>query len=140
MNDPREQNDRDRQFEQRRRRVEQDRLIDEERYRERVRISSFGRKVRQGIWYLVGALELLLALRFVLRLAGANPENTFANSIYNLSNPFVTPFSTLFVSPATSGTSTFSQNIFDINLLIAMFAYLLLGFLVAWLVKILFSR
>jgi hypothetical protein len=137
MNDPQ---NRDRQFEQRKRRVEEKRLIDEERYRERVRISSFGRKIRQGIWYLVGALELLLALRFVLRLTGANPENTFASTIYNLSSPFVAPFSTLFVSPATSGTSTFSQNIFDVNLLISMFAYLLLGFLAAWLVQILFSR
>jgi uncharacterized protein YggT (Ycf19 family) len=94
----------------------------------------------QGIWFLIGALELLLALRFFLRLTGANPENTFASTIYNLSRPFVAPFSTLFVSPATSGTSTFGQNIFDVNILVAMVAYLLLGLLAAWLVKIIFSR
>lgn len=83
-------------------------------------------KFVQGVMYLVGALQILLGLRFLLRLTAANPENTFAEVIYGLSDPFVTPFSTLFISPTFNG----SRHIFDLNILVAMAAYLaLLGLL-----------
>lgn len=48
------------------------------------------------IWYIAGALLLLLAFRFVLALLGANPSNGFANFIYSTSHPFVAPFFGLF--------------------------------------------
>ncbi|WP_008308938.1 YggT family protein [Leptolyngbya sp. PCC 6406] len=87
-------------------------------------------KFVQGIIYLVVSLEVLLGLRFMLRLTAANPDNTFAGVIYGLSDPFVTPFSTLFISPTVSG----SQHIFDINVLVAMTAYLaLLGLFLGFL-------
>ncbi len=70
-------------------------------------------------------------LRFILRVTGANPDNTFAQFIYNLSAPFVAPFSTLFVSPTADG----GANIFDVNLLIAIVVYALLGSLAVWLVQ-----
>jgi YggT family protein len=87
-------------------------------------------KFVQGILYLVAALEVLLALRFMLRLTAANPDNTFASVIYGLSRPFVQPFSTLFISPTFNG----SLHILDLNVLVAMAAYmallaLFLGFL-----------
>ncbi|MEM6423985.1 MAG: YggT family protein [Cyanobacteria bacterium P01_H01_bin.119] len=94
--------------------------------------NAIAHKFEQGIYFLVGALELLLALRFILRLSSANPSNTFAGVIYGLSEPFVTPFSTLFISPTFNG----SANIFDVNLLIAMISYLVLMFLVVWLIRI----
>lgn len=86
--------------------------------------------VMNGIYFLVGALEVLLALRFCLRLLGANRDNTFAQVIYGFSEPFVAPFSTLFVSPVFGHGS----NIFDVNLLIAIAVYAILGGLTAWLV------
>lgn len=48
------------------------------------------------VWYLAGILLALLAIRFVLALLGANPANSFANFIYNVTSPFVRPFVTLF--------------------------------------------
>jgi len=81
--------------------------------------------IARAISYLVGALEVLLILRFLLRLFGANTENTFASFIYNLSEPFIAPFSTLFISPVTGG----GANIFDVNVLIAMIVYAILGWL-----------
>lgn len=83
-------------------------------------------KFLASLWYLVGALELLLGLRFFLLVTGANPENIFASVIYNLSDPFVAPFSNLFVSPAAAD----GRFIFDVNIIVAMLAYLLLTFLV----------
>ena len=87
------------------------------------------------IYYTVGALLILLLLRFLLRLFGANPENTFAQVIYGLSEPFVAPFSTLFISPASS-----SGPIFDVNLLVAMPVYALLAWLVGQLVRLIWSK
>lgn len=48
------------------------------------------------IWFLAGVLLVLLAFRFVLTLLGANPNNEFANFIYQTSYPFVAPFFNLF--------------------------------------------
>jgi len=112
------------------------RLEREEHRVARAQRSAVARKFEQAVYYLVGALELLLALRFLLRLTGANPENTFAQVIYGLSNSFVKPFSTLFISPTFNG----NQNIFDINLLVAMISYLVLMGLLIWLVRIIESR
>lgn len=86
-----------------------------------------------GVYYLIGALEILLVLRFVLRASGANIENSFAGFIYNLSGPFVAPFSTLFISPTAEG----ARYIFDLNLLAAMIAYGILGLLAGRLVRVL---
>ncbi|MFE4105251.1 YggT family protein [Almyronema epifaneia] len=116
--------------------TERQRLQREEHYLESAHQNAIARKFEQGIYFLVGALELLLLLRFILRLSGANPDNTFANIIYNLSQPFVTPFSTLFISPTFNG----NLNIFDVNLLVAMASYFVLMFLVIWLVRIVSSR
>ena len=109
--------------------------------REEVRVAGARRatiatKITQSLMYLVGALELLLAVRFVLRLTAANPDNTFADFIYNLSQPFVNPFSTLFISPTFNG----SEYIFDVNVLVAMAAYLILLFLAIWQIRILTNR
>ncbi len=73
----------------------------------------------RGIYYLGGALEILLSLRFLLQLLGANRDNLFARFIYNLSWAFATPFQNLFATP------TFSEgnNIFDTNIIVAMIAY-----------------
>ena len=87
-----------------------------------------------SIYWLAGMLEILLGLRFVLRLFGANPENEFARLINNLSAPFMAPFSTLFISP----TSDNRANIFDVNIVIAIIAYALLSYLTVSLVRFIF--
>jgi uncharacterized protein YggT (Ycf19 family) len=79
--------------------------------------------IRNTIILLIGALEILLALRFFLRISIANLDNAFAQLIFNLSDPFVAPFSTLFISPTNADAS----RIFDLNVLAAMVAYGLLG-------------
>jgi YggT family protein len=87
-----------------------------------------------SIFWLTGVLEVLLCMRFVLRLFGANPENWFAQLIDNLSAPLMVPFSTLFISPTTDA----GANIFDVNILIAIAAYALLSYLIVSLVKFIF--
>ncbi|MFN5398496.1 MAG: YggT family protein [Pseudanabaena sp.] len=115
---------------------------DEETFRLRQEESRLGSAQRSNtyfwiinsIYWLGGILEILLVLRFVLRLFGANPQNEFARLINNLSAPFIAPFSTLFISPTSEG----GANIFDVNIVIAIIAYALLSYLLVSLVRFIF--
>jgi uncharacterized protein YggT (Ycf19 family) len=111
-------------------------LRQEEQRLELARRTTTSNWIVNSIYFFVGLLEILLGLRFLLRVLGANTKNTFAQVIYNLSAPFVAPFSTLFVSPVTGG----GANIFDVNVLIAIVVYALLGWLAVWLVRLLQGR
>ncbi|MFP4008319.1 MAG: YggT family protein [Spirulinaceae cyanobacterium] len=118
------------------RKQEERRLREEEERLERARRQSILDKVINFIYYLVAALEVLLLIRFILRLSGANVENDFARTIYAISEPFYAPFSTLFISPAWNE----NRAIFDVNVLVGMAVYALLAWLVVRLIQILFSE
>ncbi len=87
-----------------------------------------------SIFWLAGMLEILLGIRFLLRLFGANTQNEFARLINNLSAPFIAPFSTLFISPTSDG----GAKIFDVNIAIAIVVYALLSYLVVSLIRFIF--
>ena len=87
-----------------------------------------------SIYWLAGMLEILLVVKFFLRLFGANPKNEFAQLINSLSAPFIAPFSTLFISPTSEG----GANIFDVNIVIAIVAYALLSYIAVSLVRFIF--
>jgi YggT family protein len=110
------------------------RLRQEEKRLRAARLNTPFVWILNTIFWLVGALEILLGLRFLLRLFAANPQNEFARLINNLSAPFIAPFSTLFVSPTFGGGSY----IFDVNIAIAIIAYALLSYLATSLVKFIF--
>jgi YggT family protein len=69
-----------------------------------------------------GIILTLLALRFVLRLLGANPENAFASFVYGLSQPLVAPFFGLFRNQGELTTANF-----DVATLIALIVYALIA-------------
>jgi len=48
------------------------------------------------VWFLAGLLDVLLAIRFVLLLVGADAAVGFAKFIYGVTEPFVGPFLGLF--------------------------------------------
>ena len=83
------------------------------------------------VWYLAGILLVLLGLRFILALFGANTTNGFANFIYSTSHPFVAPFFSLF----NYHNYNYGTSHFEIYTLIAMLVYAL----VAWGIAKLFS-
>jgi hypothetical protein len=76
----------------------------------------------QIVWYILGLIEVLLGLRFVLKLLGANPLATFTDIIYSLSSLFVSPFVSVFRTSYPVGTA------FEWTTLLAMFIYYLLAF------------
>ncbi len=110
------------------------RLRQEEKRLRAARLNTPFIWILNTIFWLVGALEILLGIRFLLRLFAANPQNEFARLINNLSAPFIAPFSTLFISPTFGG----GVYIFDVNIAIAIVAYALLSYLAASLVKFIF--
>src|SRR5207248_3692461 len=56
------------------------------------------------MWFMVGLLEGMLALRFLLAIMAANPRNAFAATVYGLTGPVVAPFRTLFATPSADGS------------------------------------
>ena len=94
-------------------------------------------RATQVIWLFFGIVEILIALRVLLKLIGANADNGFASFIYNAAGIFVGPFFTLTGSPAASGM------VLEIPSIIAILVYALLGWVivrVAWVIWPMFSR
>ena len=76
--------------------------------------------IRAIIYAVGGFIELIIGLRFVLRLLGANPANEFVNWIYQWSSPFVSPFAGIFGQSATAtGEGIVTTSVFDWTALIA---------------------
>jgi hypothetical protein len=69
------------------------------------------------IYYIGGAILVILGIRFVLLLLGASRASGFVNFIYSFSGAFVAPFNGIFSRP-TYGTSTF-----DSATIVAMIVY-----------------
>jgi uncharacterized protein YggT (Ycf19 family) len=63
----------------------------------------------------------LLVIRFALRLLGANAEAGFASFIYRISTPLVAPFVGLF------GTPPFNGMVLELEVLVAIVVYGLVG-------------
>lgn len=70
---------------------------------------------KQIIWYLLSLVELILALRFVLKLFGASPANWFAGFVYAITAAVVAPFARMISSTQVLG------NTFEYAVLLAMF-------------------
>lgn len=78
-----------------------------------------------AIWFVVGFLEIILALRFVMKLLGANPDSGFVNFIYAISGILTAPFRGIFSSATNEGDVV--SSVFEPSTLVAMAICLLLG-------------
>ena len=90
-------------------------------------------KINQIVWYIIGLVNLLILLRFVLLLLSARTVG-FVNFIYNLSQPFVSPFLGIFPSASSQGSY------FETAALVAVIAYVILGFVINGLLNIFSQR
>lgn len=85
-----------------------------------------------GLIYGIGGfIEVLIGLRFLLRLLGANPASPFVDWVYDWSTPFVTPFAGIFGQDAAiTGAGVVTTSVFDWTALIALIVIaLVLGLL-----------
>ena len=90
--------------------------------------------VTQIIWAVLGLLQILLGLRFLLKLIAANPASGFAVFIYGITKPFIAPFALLIGTPTSGGV------IFEATTLIAMAIYALLFWGVVSVIRIAMNR
>ena len=78
------------------------------------------------IWYIVGAVEVVLAFRFVLKLLGANPNSGFVDFVYSISGALSGPFDNIFnVSTTPAGDTV--RSVFEPSILVAGAVYALIG-------------
>lgn len=76
------------------------------------------------IYFLLGALEIILAFRLVLKLMGASTASTFVRAIYGLSGIFIMPFEGIFHRGFTQGIETTS--VLEPSTLVAIVVYAVL--------------
>ena len=58
----------------------------------------------QGVYFIFGLVEALIAIRVALRLLGANPQNAFASFLYGVTAPLVQPFAGFSPPPPAMAT------------------------------------
>lgn len=79
-----------------------------------------------AVWYVYGFIAVLLAIRFILKLLGANSDSGFVEFTYSISGIFSVPFDSVFgVTTAQAGST---QSVFEPSILVALAVYAL----VAW--------
>ena len=86
------------------------------------------------LYSLLAFLEILLGLRFFLKLIAANAESGFSVFIYGVTALFAEPFANLIGTPAYEGM------VFEATTLIAMVVYALVFWGIVQVVRIVFDR
>jgi YggT family protein len=87
------------------------------------------------IYFIFGAISLLIAMRVLLKAIGANPDNGFTRFIYNFSHLFVAPFLSMVDPIELSDTA-----VFEIASVLAIIIYLIVAWLLVRLMILLFNR
>ena len=98
-----------------------------------LRRANIRARVRTITYYVLGVLEVLLLVRLLLRLLGANEVSGFVSFIYSLSHIFVAPFNGIFNDQALG------RSVFETSTLIAMIVYALLAWGIVSLGRLLFA-
>ncbi len=76
----------------------------------------------QIVWYILGVIEVILALRLVLKLLGANSAAGFTSFVYTISKPLAGPFLNVF------GNTKVSGSVFEWTTVLAMLVFWLVAF------------
>ncbi len=80
--------------------------------------------------FFLAVVEGFLALRFLLRLFGANANTGFVNWVYEMSDPLLAPFRGIFPTRVYE-----NRFVFEFSTLFAMLMYLILGLVLVYLIN-----
>jgi hypothetical protein len=89
--------------------------------------------VARIINWIVGIIEILLGLRLLLELFGADTASPFVTWVYSITMTILTPFSGAFPSLSLGGSS-----VIDLVTLIAMIGYAVLGWILTEVLSLIF--
>jgi len=93
------------------------------------RESTSSNRTIQIIWWVVGFIDVLIAIRFLLKLFGANPA-PFVRFMYDVTWPLVAPFHGIF------NTAQEGRSILEPESLVAMAIYALIGWGIVSLIRL----
>ena len=104
-----------------------------ERRQRVVETAPTGRRVfvarfSQFLWLVVSVIVILLALRFAFVMINANAATGFVNFIYQATDGLVSPFKNIVSTPG-----------FDMASIIAIFVYMIVGWLIITLFRLVFA-
>jgi hypothetical protein len=82
------------------------------------------------VGFIVGAVDIFIAARFLGKLLGASSQSAFVSFIYQVSAPMVAPFKGIF------GNAGSSSNSFETASLVAIAVYAVIGWGLVVLIRI----
>jgi hypothetical protein len=91
-------------------------------------------KLNDFLQWFMAVLEATLAIRFFLKLIGADPNNLFAGFLYALTDIILFPFSTIVIAPSIRPNQAFEW-----STIIAMLIYWLIFWAIRRFLRILIS-
>ncbi|HET9849132.1 MAG TPA: hypothetical protein VFR68_11315 [Candidatus Dormibacteraeota bacterium] len=94
------------------------------------REGSYNSRAVAAVWWIVGFIDTLIAIRFVLKLFGANTGASFVRFMYDVTWPFVAPFHGIF------NTAQEGRSILEPESIVAALIYLLIGWGLVSLIRI----
>jgi len=97
--------------------------------RSRLGARSISARLVQLIRLAIFAIEGIIAVRILLKIAGANPQAGFTSFVDTLSAPFVGPFHPVFADQSTNGHPL------EVGSLLAMGIFAVLAYVAVRLVK-----
>jgi hypothetical protein len=86
------------------------------------------------VYFFFGVIEILLAFRLILKLAGASVSSAFVGFVYGVSGLFVLPFEGIFRKGYTQGLETIS--VLEPSTVVAIFVYIVLAWGIVRLIRI----
>ncbi|TMF44219.1 MAG: YggT family protein [Chloroflexi bacterium] len=94
------------------------------------REGSYNTRAVQAVWWIVGFIDVLIAIRFVLKLFGANVGAPFVRFMYDVTWPLVAPFHGIF------NTTQQGRSILEPESLVAIAIYALIGWGIVSLIRL----
>lgn len=80
--------------------------------------------------FIFGLIQLILALKILLELLGANPVTPFVSWVYEICRTLQYPFQGIFPSPVLRGGF-----LLDMSAIVSLLVYAFIGYLVSELVR-----
>jgi hypothetical protein len=84
-------------------------------------VGDYNDRAIQVVWWIVGFVDILLAIRFLLKLLGGSTVSGFVTFMYNITQPLVAPFHGIF------NTTVQGRSILEPESLVAIAIYSLIG-------------
>jgi cation transport ATPase len=100
---------------------------------ENLRRANIRAWIARVVYFVLAVVEVILLLRLIFRLLGANESSDFVMFLYNLSHILVGPFNGIFNDQALG------RSVFEISTLVAMIVYALIAWGIVSLGNVIFA-